>query len=1099
MDQKEFGNKPEDILSAWIALEVLSPLTYRCPEDLANGIPERVAEVNLQDLAKDDSERVTGHEKLPWEKNESLRKGYRLYYQIILGSICMEKAVKRLTSKYSDTRPEEPSVRGEAALAIVVVDDEGQLAGPSAVVISSFGWGLMTALEGNLEELANWPAVEPELVKRVKDTLLGMATKDKNQEKPGTLSLTGKALLAAYEVLVRELKLPEYLVEPPKFAIRSYVNQKDPNPPEPLLCNSFFLEDLVFARSLFSFGKAPKNLLRYLGVEQPQQRKDLLNDKDALEEAVSPGWTPLARWPGPERHPLVLLQQAAVNCAFHATRIGGLLSVNGPPGTGKTTLLRDIVAGIVTARAEAMMQFDNPEDAFKCSGQKLLVGGSWIDLYRLNQSLRGFEMVVASSNNKAVENVSAELPSLGAIAKDALNLRYFKKLSDKLYQPETWGMIAAVLGNTQNRSQFKETFWWDEDEGLRIYLQAAVRSVQEVETTDPQTGQVKKQRPAIVASENPPRSHAEALSRWNKAREQFREAVKKSHCWHTWLESVRADLLTLPKLAQAEAAAQARRDDAEKAVQTLEEDLATARGKEYESLRRLRYAEQELEAHRLKKPGLWARLFRTRIAREWSNQLAALRAAHHRAESRHRETEAERRRVENELQWARLQQQNAEKDLEDARIRHQRVQQRLTEAEHREVILADDDFFKDAHDARHKKTPWFPREAQRLRDEVFIAAMAVHRAFIDAAARPLRHNLGALMDVFMTQTLLGAEKQKLLPDLWASLFLVVPLVSTTFASFNRMLGKLPLESLGWLIVDEAGQSLPQAAVGALLRTRRAVIVGDPMQIEPVVVLPDTLTNTICHRFDVDPDRYAPPRASVQTLADAASEYTGTFEGKYGSRQVGVPLLVHRRCSNPMFTIANKIAYANQMVFAKSPSPSSIKNVLGDSKWIHVEGSGEDKWCPAEGDEVLRLLEELAQAEASHDLYIITPFVIVAEKLRQMIRKSKVLEGWINDNWINKRVGTVHTAQGREAGAVILVLGAPLQDQKGARDWAGNRPNLLNVAVTRAKEVIYVVGNWELWCEAGCFKELDSALPKLCRLYGASALETVTTSVVSNTA
>jgi len=28
--------------------------------------------------------------------------------------------------------------------------------------------------------------------------------------------------------------------------------------------------------------------------------------------------------------------------------------------------------------------------------------------------------------------------------------------------------------------------------------------------------------------------------------------------------------------------------------------------------------------------------------------------------------------------------------------------------------------------------------------------------------------------------------------------------------------------------------------------------------------------------------------------------------------------------------------------------------------------------------------------------------------------------------------------------------------------AGGRPNLLNVAVTRAKEVLYVIGNRQLW-------------------------------------
>lgn len=56
--------------------------------------------------------------------------------------------------------------------------------------------------------------------------------------------------------------------------------------------------------------------------------------------------------------------------------------------------------------------------------------------------------------------------------------------------------------------------------------------------------------------------------------------------------------------------------------------------------------------------------------------------------------------------------------------------------------------------------------------------------------------------------------------------------------------------------------------------------------------------------------------------------------------------------------------------------------------------------------------------------------------------------------------------------MIFVLGAPNPDQQGARTWAGREPNLLNVAVTRAKEALYVVGNRELWRAAGVFADLD---------------------------
>ncbi|MEK6802680.1 MAG: AAA domain-containing protein [Nitrospirota bacterium] len=961
-----------------------------------------------------------------------------------------------------------------------MVDRQGRLIESPAVGISSFGWGVMSAVNGDLAGLARWTDVESQLVDRIERLLLGTTTGDDGGEERQTRPLTGAALFAAHEALIHELGLPREWVETPEFAIRSYVYFKDPNPPEPLLLNSFFLADLALAHKLFAEGKAPQNLRRYLGVERPQNSRDLLQDTAALAEAVSPGFTHPSRWPGIGRSPLVLLQQAAVNLSFRETKAGGLLGINGPPGTGKTTLLRDLVAGVVTERAEAMAKFDDPETAFEHSGEKLKAGASWIHLYRLNPALRGFEMVVASSNNKAVENVSAELPNLSAIANDAQELRYFKTLSDAMHQSETWGAIAAVLGNMQNRSRFKQVFWWDDDNGLSNYLRAATGLARDVEITDPETGHVDHRTPRIVEAEQPPSSREEALERWRGTRKRFLKALDESRCRQTWLESLYAELKRLPALAQGEASTKAQCDAAIETVQQLKDAESMTQQAEAEAAHQLEYADQELRAHGLAKPGFWARLFRTRLACEWSDKLTALRANHRGAKMQHTKTTAEHRRIKGELRRALLEWQNAEAAWQVACAQHQQANQRLVDAQQRHgVILADDAFFSLEHGKRHQATPWFSPSTQRLRDEVFISAMAMHRAFIDAAAKPLRHNLGALMNVFTTQTLRGPEKQVLLPDLWASLFLVVPLISTTFASVNRMLGKLPPESLGWLFVDEAGQALPQAAVGALLRTRRAVIVGDPVQIEPVVVLPDTLTHAICRRFGVDPNHYAAPSASAQTLADSASSYTSEFQTHVGSRSVGVPLLVHRRCSEPMFSISNTIAYSGLMVSAKLSKPSAIRDVLGPSAWIHVEGSVEDKWCREEGDEVVRMLRQLKQAGAKPDLYIITPFVMVADRLRQTIRESDVFRGWGSEDewrWINERVGTVHTAQGREAEAVILVLGAPHPGQTGARSWAGSRPNLLNVAVTRAKEAVYVIGNRQLWREAGLFRELDRKLP-----------------------
>ncbi len=124
------------------------------------------------------------------------------------------------------------------------------------------------------------------------------------------------------------------------------------------------------------------------------------------------------------------------------------------------------------------------------------------------------------------------------------------------------------------------------------------------------------------------------------------------------------------------------------------------------------------------------------------------------------------------------------------------------------------------------------------------------------------------------------------------------------------------------------------------------------------------------------------------------------------------------------------------------------------------------------------MRHLAQAGVEPDLYVVTPFRLVQDNLRRMVLASGVLDSWTDKpwSWASERIGTVHVVQGREAEAIIFVLGVTLPQQAGARNWAGSRPNLLNVAVSRAKEVIYVIGNRRLWHDAGLFRELDARMP-----------------------
>lgn len=166
----------------------------------------------------------------------------------------------------------------------------------------------------------------------------------------------------------------------------------------------------------------------------------------------------------------------------------------------------------------------------------------------------------------------------------------------------------------------------------------------------------------------------------------------------------------------------------------------------------------------------------------------------------------------------------------------------------------------------------------------------------------------------------------------------------------------------------------------------------------------------------------------------------------------------------MFDISNIIAYEEKMVL-----PDYIKKKPGQASWLDIKGkAGPKQFVKEQGEAVVNCLlkdwkKALQNGESAPSTYVISPFTKVKDEIRKSVRKALQIEINLDrkaaSEWAQKSIGTVHTFQGKEADKVYFVTGTD-DTQNGAIKWSCQKPNLINVAVTRAKKEFVIIGDKE---------------------------------------
>ena len=867
----------------------------------------------------------------PWEpdspRHEPPAQGKAWRHEVFGGVYDLSRVRDTLTGLYGpddDGGQREPA-GGQSALFAVTVDGDG-VPVPGTAALSSCAWAVGRALAapgdlslagfsqdasqfgGDLGRLAGADAEGPGALLA---PLSGSAPGTETGMQPGRAAsgapgadqeprpLRGEELRRFAARLADRLGVTAAL-RPRGLRARSYQVDADRADEQtaPSFLNSFYADDLALVAAAAADGRAGAGLTAYLtsGARiDAGRRVDVRARPDAVWHGCLPERIPPGRWPAGLDRSLALSQQFAVNEIM--ARLGatpGLTAVNGPPGTGKTTLLRDLIAAIVVARADRLAELASPDEAFDDAARNRWQSGRVRHAVTpLNPALTGLEIVVASSNNGAVENITAEIPGPAGIGarwqEAAARLDYFTATARLVHGDGAWAMVAATLGNAGNRRSFTEKFWWGapgRQDGCMVDLLGRLAA-----------------RPGRAAGQP---------VRWDAARDQFlgaREKVKVLAAERA--ESAQA-VLRLPGLRRDAAAAYA-------SITAAEETLGALAGRRVAAERSLRAAWRRhgsvmkaLDAHALARPGMRVSLAtRFGARREWRAEQAALEDA---LRGRATAVEAAQAAIaEVQAQFAAAVRARAEAaaTLRRLTLECAAAQEAIARGSQRwdEHFPLDPQFpggpaDGDAGAGRELTSPWADPEFAAARTELFLAALALHKALIIAQAHRVRGNLNALVDFLSGKSRPG---DSVLLAAWQTLFLVVPVVSTTFASFPVMFGALGAESIGWLLIDEAGQAPPQQAAGAIWRARRTVVVGDPMQLEPVVTLPWGGQQALLRLFDV-PAEWAPSRTSVQRVADRLACYGTSLPGA-GPSESG-PVWV----GTPLYVIGDRAAWAGEPHF-----------------------------------------------------------------------------------------------------------------------------------------------------------------------------------------
>ena len=281
-------------------------------------------------------------------------------------------------------------------------------------------------------------------------------------------------------------------------------------------------------------------------------------------------------------------------------------------------------------------------------------------------------------------------------------------------------------------------------------------------------------------------------------------------------------------------------------------------------------------------------------------------------------------------------------------------------------------------------------------------------------------------------------------------------------------GRLPFEPgfFDLVVIDEASQCDIASALPLLYRARRAVIIGDPLQLKHVSTLAPQQDRLLLAAHGLA-EGQAAWAYSVNSLFDLARSLC-RYEDIVNLRD-------HHRSHRDIISFSNRHFYRGSLRIATDHAnlkrPQTEGEVLGAAvRWVDVKGRviRPPAGGALNGPEAAAVVKEVRKLVVDRGYHgaigVVTPFRAHANRIRTLVHQDRELSRQLTA--LQFVVDTVHGFQGDERDVIFF---SPVVSQgvgEGTLRFLKNHGNLFNVAITRARSELVVVGDRQAALDSG---------------------------------